>query len=55
MESTDKFERRLTLVWSFFFERGFGKDDLQGGGRELKVVFMVNKSIMWIIFKLFQN
>ena len=28
-ESTDKFERRLALVWSFS-ERGIGKDDLWG-------------------------
>ena len=30
-ESTDRFERTLALVGSFS-ERGFGKDDLRGGG-----------------------
>ena len=39
MESTDKFERRLSLVWSFFSERGFGKDDLQGGGRVKSCIY----------------
>ena len=43
-ESTDKFERRLALVWSFS-ERGIGKDNL-GMGAGLVVVFMVNKPVL---------
>ena len=33
-ESTEKFEQRLALVWSFS-KMGFGKDNIQGGGGKL--------------------
>ena len=47
-EIIDKFEWRLTLVW-FFFEGGFGKDDLREGVVFLEVVFMVNNTVSFYV------